>query len=87
MNKTKHRKKKKKKEKKNKKKKKAWDLGSSRNHLSSFIYHTFNTKIFIYHASGNQDTTVYMSQAIDVARQESTDLAIATAIGLRRSDR
>jgi len=34
------------------------DLGSSRNHLSAFIYYTFNTKIFIYHASGNQDTTV-----------------------------
>jgi len=35
-----------------------WDLGSSRNHLSSFILYTFNTKIFIYHAFGNQDTTV-----------------------------
>jgi len=29
-----------------KKIKKADDLGSSRNHLSSFIYFTFNTKIF-----------------------------------------
>ena len=34
-----------------------WDLGSSRNHLSSFILSTFNTKIFIDHAFGNQDTT------------------------------
>ena len=34
------------------------DLGSSRNHLSSFIHFTFNTKIFIYHAFGNQDQTV-----------------------------
>jgi len=30
----------------------AWDLGSSRNHVSSFIYYTFNIKIFIYHAFG-----------------------------------
>ena len=36
----------------------AWDLGSSCNHLSSFIYYTLNTKIFIYHDFGNQDTTV-----------------------------
>jgi len=36
----------------------ASDFASSRHHLSSFIYYTFNTKIFIYHASGNQDTTV-----------------------------
>ena len=36
----------------------AEDLGSSRNHLSSFILFTFNTKIFIYYAFGNQDTTV-----------------------------
>jgi len=36
----------------------AWDLGSSRKYLSSFIYYTFNTKIFIYHDSENQDTTV-----------------------------
>ena len=40
------------------KEKKAGDLGSSRNHLSSFIHYTFNTKIFIYHTSGNQDTTI-----------------------------
>ena len=33
-------------------------FGSSRNHLSSFIPFTFNTKIFTYHAFGNQDTTV-----------------------------
>ena len=39
-------------------KKKAWDLGSSRNHLSSFIRYTFNTKIFIYPAFGNQDKKV-----------------------------
>jgi len=36
----------------------AEDLGSSRNPLSSFIYYTLNTKIFIYHDFGNQDTTV-----------------------------
>jgi len=36
----------------------AEDLGSSRNQLCSFIKYTFNTKIFIYHVSGNQDTTV-----------------------------
>ena len=36
----------------------AGDLGSSRNHLSSFILFTFNTKIFIHHTFGNQDTTV-----------------------------
>jgi len=36
----------------------AGDLGSSRNHLSYFMLFTFNTKIFIYHAFGNQDTTV-----------------------------
>ena len=38
--------------------KKTWDLGSSRNHLSSFIRYTFNTKIFTYQAFGNQDDTV-----------------------------
>jgi len=32
------------------------DLGSSRNHLSSFMLFTFNTNI--YHAFGKQDTTV-----------------------------
>jgi len=36
----------------------AWDLSCSRNHLSSVIHYTFNTKIFIYHACGNLDTTV-----------------------------
>jgi len=36
----------------------ARDLGSTRNHLSCFIQNTFNTKIFIYHAFGNRDTTV-----------------------------
>ena len=35
----------------------------------------------------NKTRLSYMSLAIDVAREESTDLAIATAIGLRRSDR
>ena len=40
------------------KKKKAWNLGSSRNHLSSFIYYTFNTKAFTYHTCRNQDKTV-----------------------------
>jgi len=49
---------KKEKEKEKEKKKKASDLGSSRNHLSSFILYTFNTKIFTYHAFGNQATTV-----------------------------
>jgi len=43
---------------KKKKEKKAEDLGFSRNYLSSFILYTFNTKIFIHHAFGNQDTTV-----------------------------
>ena len=38
----------------------AGDLGSSRNHLSSFMLFTFNTKHFIYHAFGNQDTTVLL---------------------------
>jgi len=36
----------------------AWDLGSPRNHLSSFIYYTFNTKVFTYHTCGNQDKTI-----------------------------
>jgi len=36
----------------------AGDLGSSRNYLSSLRPYTFNTKIFIYHAFGNQDTTL-----------------------------
>jgi len=36
----------------------AGDLGSSHNHVSSFIHYTFNAKIFIYHTFGNQDTTV-----------------------------
>ena len=43
--------------KKKKKKKKAWDLGSSRNHLSSFIHYTFNLKHY-YLTSTNQDLTV-----------------------------
>jgi len=51
-------KKEKRKKKKKKKKKKAWDLGSSRNHLSSFIRYTFNLKTFTYYISRNQDTTV-----------------------------
>ena len=37
----------------------AGDLGSSHNHISSFIDYTFNTEILIYHAFGNQDTTVF----------------------------
>jgi len=44
--------------KKKKKRKKAWDLGSSRNHLSSFIYYTFNIKVFTYHTCGNHYTSV-----------------------------
>ena len=36
----------------------AGDLGSSRNHVSSFALFTLNTKIFIYHAFENQDTTI-----------------------------
>jgi len=37
----------------------AGDLGSLRNHLSSFMLFTFNTNIFISHAFGKkQDTTV-----------------------------
>jgi len=36
----------------------AGDLGSSRNHLSSFILVTLNTNTFIYQAFGKQDTTV-----------------------------
>jgi len=36
----------------------AGDLGSSHNHLSSFIHYTFNTKIFTYQAFGNPETTV-----------------------------
>jgi len=35
----------------------AGDLGSSRNHLSTFIYYTFNQKD-LYHTSTNQDPTV-----------------------------
>jgi len=35
----------------------AADLDSSRNHLSSFIQYTFNTRFFIYHTFGNQGTT------------------------------
>jgi len=45
-------------EKEKSEKKKAWDLGSSRNHLSSFIHYTFNIKILSITLSGNQDTTV-----------------------------
>jgi len=37
---------------------KAWDLGSSRHHLSYLIHYTFNTKIFIYPAYRNHDMTV-----------------------------
>ena len=36
--------------------KKAWDLGSSYNHLSYFIHYTFNTKD-LYHPFRNQETT------------------------------
>jgi len=36
---------------------------------------------------GTKTRLSYMSLAIEVARSESTDLAIATAIRLRRSDR
>jgi len=35
-----------------------WDLGSSGNHLSSFIHYTFNRRIFVYHSFGKQDMTV-----------------------------
>jgi len=35
---------------------------------------------------GTKTRLSYMSLAIDVARLESTDLAIATAIGLRKCD-
>jgi len=35
----------------------AEELGSSRNHLSTFIYHKFNQKD-LYHTSTNQDLTV-----------------------------
>jgi len=65
----------------------AWDLGSSRKHLSSLILYTFNTKIFIYHAFEIKTRLSYMSLAINVARLEKTDSTIATAIRLRRSDR
>jgi len=40
------------------KKKKAWDLGSSRNPLSSFIHYTFNLKTLINYISTHQDPTV-----------------------------
>ena len=33
-------------------------MGSSRNHLTSFIYYTFNQKHFVYYISTNQDATV-----------------------------
>ena len=46
----------------------AGDLGSSHNHLSSFMLFTFNTNIFIYHASGNKTRLSDKSLAIDVAR-------------------
>jgi len=58
---------KKRKKEKKKKEKKAWELGSSRNHLSSFIHYTFNTKIFIM-LSGIKTRMSYMSLAIEVAR-------------------
>jgi len=35
----------------------AWDLGSSRNHLSTFPYHAFNTKCFIYHIPTSESST------------------------------
>ena len=37
---------------------KVWDLGSSLNHLSSFIYYTFNTKILTITLSEIKDTTL-----------------------------
>jgi len=33
-------------------------LGSSRNHLSSFIGYTFNTRYSTYHTFRNKDTTI-----------------------------
>jgi len=71
---------KKKKEKtRKKKKKKAWDLGSSRNHLRTLIHYTFNQKIFII-LPQTKTRRSYISLAIDVARYEAKDLAVATAI-------
>ena len=47
----------------------AWHLGSSRNHLSSFIYYTLNTKNLDLSCFRETKTRLsYMSLAIDVAR-------------------
>jgi len=46
----------------------AGDLGSSRNHLSSFLYYTFNTKSLSITLSGIKTGLSYMSLAINVAR-------------------
>ena len=61
----------------------ASDLGSSCNHLSSFILFTFNTRSLSITLAGIKTRLSHKSLAIDVARDESTDLAIATAIGQR----
>jgi len=49
----------KKKEKKKRKKENSWDLGSSRNHLSSFIHYTFNTKIKRFRESRHDSCNRY----------------------------
>jgi len=56
----------------------AWDLGPSRNHLSSFIYYAFNAKLLSTISPRTKTRRSYICLAIDVARYESKDLAIAT---------
>ena len=58
----------KKKKVKKKNEKKAWDFGSSRNHLSSFRHYTFNTRSLSVTPSGIKTGLAYMSLAINVAR-------------------
>jgi len=58
----------------------ACDLGSSHHHLSSFIHYTFNQNPLSTIPPQTKTRRSYRSLAIDVARQESRDLAIVTAI-------
>jgi len=65
----------------------AWDLGSSRNHLSSFIHYTFNKKIFIYHDFGNQDTTVLYEPNDQRCQIGVNGLSYRNSYWAKRSDR
>ena len=60
----------------------ACDLGSSCNHLSSFIYYTFKTKILSITLRGINTRLWNRKLEIKVTRSESRDLDIATTSGL-----